>query len=108
MCHKLSSVPFSWKGAPVLSLALALATQADLSARALAEYRAADAEMTRVYRSLQRTPVLIAAQRAWILYRDAHCLWDHDATPDGSMYGMEEAMCKTRLTRERTKILQRE
>lgn len=89
----------------IIALALSLATQADLSTQAAAQYAVADAEMTRVYRSIERSPALMQAQRAWLAYRDAHCRWDHDATPAGSMYGMEEAMCKTGLTRERTRVL---
>ena len=89
----------------IVALALSLATQADLSQRAATQYALADAEMTRVYREIERSPALVQAQRAWLAYRDAHCRWDHDATPAGSMYGMEEAMCKTGLTRERTRVL---
>jgi uncharacterized protein YecT (DUF1311 family) len=80
-------------------------TQTDLNLRSAQEYRAAEAELTSTYGKLKRTPALNAAQRAWIAYRDAECLYEHHATPDGSMYSMEESICKTKLTRQRIAVL---
>ena len=80
-------------------------TQTDLNLRSAQEYHAAEAELTAMYAKLKRTPALNAAQRAWIAYRDAECLYEHHATPDGSMYSMEELMCKTKLTRQRIAVL---
>ncbi len=82
-------------------------TQTDLNLRSASEYRSADADLTAIYGRLGHTPTLIAAERAWIAYRDAECRYEHHATPEGSMYSMEEAMCKTTLTRERIALLKK-
>ena len=82
-------------------------TQTDMNLRSANEYRAAEAELTAMYAKLKQTPTLNAAQRAWIAYRDAECLYEHHATPAGSMYSMEESMCKTALTRQRIEVLKK-
>ena len=82
-------------------------TQREMTQCAAAEYQLADAEMTRLYRGLPRSPELLAAQRAWLAYRDAQCKYEHHATPEGSMYSMEESMCLTRLTEQRSEVLAR-
>lgn len=48
---------------------------------------------------------LLAAQRAWIAYRDATCVAEGFAMRDGSAEDMTVSMCKTRLTQQRTKDL---
>ncbi len=46
------------------------------------------------------------AQRAWILFRDAHCtLEGYDQARGGSMEPMVYGGCRARLTRERTRQL---
>ncbi len=48
---------------------------------------------------------LLAAQRAWIAYRDAHCqLSSYDAR-GGSMQPLLRSNCMTTLTRQRTREL---
>lgn len=82
-------------------------TQRDMTQCAAAEYQLADTEMTRLYRGLARSTELLAAQRAWLAYRDAQCKYEHHSTPEGSMYSMEEYMCKTALTKQRSEVLAR-
>jgi uncharacterized protein YecT (DUF1311 family) len=46
--------------------------------------------------------VLLAAQQAWIKYRDANCVSDGYAARGGTMEPMLVAACKAGLTRQRT------
>lgn len=48
---------------------------------------------------------LLAAQRAWIAFRDAHCTSVGFEMRGGSAEPLLVAGCKTRLTRERTQQL---
>lgn len=48
---------------------------------------------------------LLEAQRAWLVYRDAHCRVDGYTARGGSMEPMLVSFCKTHLTRERTEQL---
>lgn len=85
------------------------------------EYEAADAALNAQYkltvaalklrdkdidRSYDSQPThydtLLAAQRAWITYRDQHCLSESFAARGGSMAPMLHSGCMARLTRERT------
>jgi uncharacterized protein YecT (DUF1311 family) len=49
---------------------------------------------------------LLAAQRAWLTYRDQHCLGESYYARGGSMAPMLVSGCKTGMTEERTKQLQ--
>lgn len=46
-----------------------------------------------------------AAQRAWITYRDQHCLGESFGARGGSLSPTLNSGCKIRLTRERTQQL---
>ena len=48
---------------------------------------------------------LLAAQRAWITYRDQHCLVASFEARGGSMQPMLASACSLALTRERTRQL---
>lgn len=48
---------------------------------------------------------LLAAQRAWLIFRDQHCLLASFEARGGSMQPMLDSGCKATLTRERTKQL---
>jgi uncharacterized protein YecT (DUF1311 family) len=80
-------------------------TQSELSQCAMADHQRAEADLTRAYARLKKNPNLVAAQKAWIAYRDAECRYAHNATPSGSMYGMEESICRASMARERSKRL---
>jgi uncharacterized protein YecT (DUF1311 family) len=49
---------------------------------------------------------LLAAQRAWLTYRDQHCLNEGFAARGGSMGPMLHSGCMARLTKARTAELQ--
>jgi uncharacterized protein YecT (DUF1311 family) len=76
-------------------------------------FRAADAELNRVYAALQRKAdprgrtLLRLAQRAWIAYRDAECRFRASESEDGTLYPIELLSCRTDLTKERARELRR-
>lgn len=95
----------------LLLVAAAIQTQADLNARALADWHRADATLNATYRrALARErakgsdagEALIVAQRAWVAFRDAECWSTSFGSRTGSIHPMEEAMCRASLTRQRT------
>lgn len=72
----------------------------------VAALKARDKDIDRSYDS-QPThyDTLLAAQRAWITYRDQHCLSESFAARGGSMAPMLHSGCMARLTKERTEQL---
>ncbi len=82
------------------------ATQMELNACAGAEFGAADAELNRLYKRItarlgaDKAP-LVAAQRAWIAYRDAECAFVASSVAGGSIAPMIRAGCLADLTRAR-------
>lgn len=48
---------------------------------------------------------LVAAQRAWIAFRDAECAFSASSVEGGSVHGMVVTECRTHLTRQRVKEL---
>lgn len=82
------------------------AADAELNAQwkvTVAALKARDKDIDRSYDS-QPThyDTLLAAQRAWITYRDQQCLSESFAARGGSMAPMLHSNCMARLTRERT------
>lgn len=94
--------------ARVASAAVAL-IQEQASADGRAERSAAesDAELTKLYHQLPRTPALVSSERAWIAYRDTECRYEHHADPSGAMYAGETATCAEAMTRQRIEVLRR-
>jgi uncharacterized protein YecT (DUF1311 family) len=85
------------------------AADAELNAQwklTVAALKARDKDIDRSYDS-QPThyDTLLAAQRAWITYRDQHCLSESFAARGGSMAPMLHSGCMARLTKERTEQL---
>ena len=95
-------------------------TQADISQCAYADYLAADAELNRQWaitsRAMRRMDqgrdtsydkrpgyftALLAAQRAWLRFRDAHCVSQGYQMRGGSGEGMVVSLCRETLTRSR-------
>ncbi len=72
----------------------------------VAALKARDKDIDRSYDS-QPThyDTLLAAQRAWLTYRDQHCLSESFAARGGSMAPMLHRGCMARLTKERTEQL---
>ncbi len=82
-------------------------SQSDLTINAAASSARAETALSSALRQLPATPALVASQRAWAAYRDAECRYAHHATPAGSMYGMETAMCREAMARQRLAVLRR-
>jgi uncharacterized protein YecT (DUF1311 family) len=76
-----------------------------------AEMRRRDDELTQTDREVRREDwsghfaTLLAAQRAWLIYRDNHCDSEGYAAFGGSMEPMQVAFCRAALTRQRTQQL---
>lgn len=87
--------------------------QATLTACAEHAYRQSDAVLNRTYQTVtarlrDARPVadkLVAAQRAWLAYRDAECQFSSANADGGSAYAMVVATCLDDLTKERTETL---
>jgi len=99
--------------------------QVEMNYCAQKDYGAADAELNAQYkqtvvvlkardkdidRSYDTQPThydaLLAAQRAWLTYRDQQCLGESFAARGGSMAPMLHSGCMARLTKARTAELQ--
>jgi uncharacterized protein YecT (DUF1311 family) len=74
----------------------------------IAGARGRDRELDRSYDVRPTTEAkLREAQRAWIVFRDAHCTVEgYDQARGGSMEPMVYHGCRARLTRERTRQLE--
>ena len=80
-----------------------------------AAFTKADAELNAVYRKLQirknddaqAGKLLIAAERAWVSFRDAECEFDAADNLGGSIYPMVYSGCLERLTQARIDQLNR-
>lgn len=85
--------------------------QAEMNQCAGDEYAAADERLNDAYKQLvQRIdevfePKLRQAQRAWVTFRDAECEFESMGWEGGSGRPMVQAACLTRVTTERTKLL---
>ena len=97
--------------------ALNAQTQLESNERACAAYKKADAQMSTVYRRVlneTRNDTLFvqkmrAAQRAWLLFRDAHLEAMYPAADKRGAYGSVNPMCRCieleKLTDDRTRVL---
>lgn len=89
--------------------------QAAMNACADESFKKADADLNAVYKKLQdrksddeeATKALIAAERAWIEFRDAECRFDSADNLGSSIYPLVYADCQERLTRTRIEQLDR-
>lgn len=76
-------------------------------------YEAADAKLNAAYAKLKAAQSedgfkvkLRDAQRAWIQFRDKHCTYEAAENEGGSIYPLVYSGCLTRLTRDRTNVLE--
>ncbi len=92
-------------------------TQMDMNFCAGEAYKAADKTLNTTYQAAMKAmkdidsylpadqkgaaDALLAAQRAWIPFRDKACIAEGYMVEGGSMQPMIEAECQTRLTKER-------
>jgi len=81
------------------------ANQQEMNQCAEADYQKADAELTKVYAKLDKTPELRAAERAWIAYRDAECTYETADNRGGSMEPMIYSGCMATMTKQRIAVL---
>jgi uncharacterized protein YecT (DUF1311 family) len=89
-------------------------TQSDMNYCAKYHFDKADGALNDVYGRLKQgyakyaapKAALIAAQRAWVSFRDAECKQDEVAVDGGSAAAMIVLDCKTRITDARTQQLQ--
>jgi uncharacterized protein YecT (DUF1311 family) len=88
-------------------------TQADLDVCADKDFQAADKALNQTFREIETRlsedpdgkQRLIAAQKAWIGFRDAECDFQTFHSRDGSIYPMLVSECMTTLTKNRTEAL---
>ena len=80
-------------------------TQFEMNQCAAAGAKRDDAELNRVYSKLTKSPELIAAERAWVAYRDAECTYESALDGGGSMASLTESTCRSNRTKERIKLL---
>jgi uncharacterized protein YecT (DUF1311 family) len=72
-------------------------------------YETSDKELNTLYRRIEgrlkadpdATKLLIAAQKAWIAFRDAECAFSTSKSAEGSAYPMLQAICLMGLTEKR-------
>ena len=88
-------------------------TQSEMNICASIAYQNADRKLNQVYRQLlpklsaARKQKLIAAQQAWIKFRDSSCEFERSAYEGGSMAPMIYGFCLAAVTEQRTKDLRR-
>ena len=88
-------------------------TQTEMNACANDAFKSSDAELNAVYGQIKKrlkndldaTKLLVAAQRAWIGFRDAECTFSASASAGGSVQPMILSGCQERLTRARVSDL---
>jgi uncharacterized protein YecT (DUF1311 family) len=88
-------------------------TQHGLDMCAKAEFDRADRALNDAYREIMRRlgddshakTLLVAAQKAWIGFRDAECAFAVSSTEGGTIYPMEFTLCEQDLTEKRTAAL---
>lgn len=82
-------------------------SQAEASACARAEYKAADAELNKIYGRLagvldaEDKASLKESELAWIKYRDSACAFESSQYKGGTMRPMIESFCLARVTKAR-------
>lgn len=86
-------------------------TQAEMNQTAIKDYKVSDAKMTATYKKVLATmdsngkQLLIAAQRAWIKYKEAHCASVANEYEGGSMKPLILYSCLKEITDARIEQL---
>lgn len=87
-------------------------TQNDLNVCAERAYQQADGALNGAYHRLMNKldpagkEKLRKAQKAWLGYRDAQCVFNTMGSENGSIHSMLFSRCREDLTRQQTKILE--
>lgn len=90
-----------------------LLAQMDMNNCENENFEKADAQLNSAYQTKLSTPTLkqkhalIVEQRKWVKNRDLHCESMTSDSIGGSIHQMELAICMTKLTKKRTRELQR-
>lgn len=87
--------------------------QADMNVCAQQAYKAADVELNKLYREIEQRlgdaatsrKQLVAAQRAWVAFRDAECAFVSSAVDGGSAHPMVADLCLAAVTQKRIEDL---
>jgi uncharacterized protein YecT (DUF1311 family) len=85
--------------------------QATMNECADKAFKAADADLNKLYKEIRNrlkddadtAKLLVSAQKAWIAYRDAECVFTSAASAGGSIYPMIVSQCRDGITRKRIK-----
>lgn len=72
-------------------------------------YKTSDAQLNKLYKDIEHrlkedpdaTKLLVAAQKAWLSFRDAECAFSSSKSAEGSIYPMVQAICLMGLTEKR-------
>lgn len=86
-------------------------TQTAMNICAQGEYEQADVELNNTYQAVkalvrgEKADQLIAAEEAWLTYRDRYCDYVAAQYAGGSMEPLVYSGCLTRLTKDRTAVL---
>jgi uncharacterized protein YecT (DUF1311 family) len=89
-------------------------SQAEASACAYQEYKAADAELNKAYGRLaakldaEGKALLKDSEVGWLKYRDANCVFESSFYKGGTMRPMVESLCLSRVTKARTAELKQQ
>ncbi|MFB2918339.1 lysozyme inhibitor LprI family protein [Aerosakkonema funiforme] len=87
-------------------------TQSEMNACAGISYQNADRKLNQVYQQLlpklpaARKQKLVAAQQAWIKFRDASCVFERSEVEGGTMAPTIYGNCLATVTEQRTKDLE--
>ncbi len=95
---------------PAAAMDCADQTQSGLDQCANAAFEQADRALNDVYRQILRRlggdehakQLLVAAERAWIAFRDAECRFAVSSVEQGSIYPMEYSLCLEDKSKTRT------
>src|SRR5262249_28129077 len=88
-------------------------TQFEMNACAYEAFQKSDAELNALYQQVLKRlkndtharKRFVAAQRAWIAFRDAECTFVASPSTGGSVYPMVLSFCRDRLTNARVNDL---
>ena len=86
-----------------------LQTQLEMNDCAGQSFKRSDAELNLVYNDIRTRlaseqdtlDLLVAAQRGWIVFRDAECAFSTSGVKTGSVYPLIHAICLDQLTQDR-------
>jgi uncharacterized protein YecT (DUF1311 family) len=56
--------------------------------------------------SVKQLPLLVNAEKQWVLFRDAHCIFDASGEMGGTLEKLEELSCRAEITGERARYLE--